>query len=43
MIMHGEDCVSAIPETVSLLKSEGFLFSDEEYATAGATMIEQVQ
>ncbi|MBQ4543069.1 MAG: NAD(P)(+) transhydrogenase (Re/Si-specific) subunit alpha, partial [Clostridia bacterium] len=50
-IMHGEGRVSAIPETVSLLKAEGFevlventagegaLFSDAEYAEAGATMI----
>ncbi len=50
-IMHGEGRVSAIPETVSLLKAEGFevlventagegaLFSDAEYAAAGATMI----
>lgn len=50
-IMHGEGRVSAIPETVSLLKAEGFdvlventagegaLFSDAEYEAAGATMI----
>ncbi len=50
-IMHGEGRVSAIPETVALLKAEGFdvlvensagegaLFSDAEYAQAGATMI----
>ena len=50
-IMHGEGRVSAIPETVSLLKAEGFdvivensagegaLFSDADYAAAGATMI----
>ena len=50
-IMHGEGRVSAIPETVSLLKAEGFevlventagegaLFSDAEYAEAGATII----
>ncbi len=50
-IMHGEGRVSAIPETVALLKAEGFevlventagegaLFSDAEYAAAGATMI----
>ncbi len=50
-IMHGEGRVSAIPETVSLLRAEGFdvlvenkagegaLFSDAEYAAAGATMI----
>ena len=50
-IMHGEGRVSAIPETVSLLKEEGFdvlventagegaLFSDAEYVAAGATMI----
>ena len=50
-IMHGEGRVSAIPETVSLLKAEGFdvlvenlagegaLFSDAEYVAAGATMI----
>lgn len=50
-IMHGEGRVSAIPETVSLLKAEGFdvlvensagegaLFSDAEYTAAGATMI----
>lgn len=50
-IMHGEGRVSAIPETVSLLKEEGFevlvenkagegaLFSDAEYEAAGATII----
>ena len=50
-IMHGEGRVSAIPETVALLKAEGFevlventagegaLFADSEYAAAGATMI----
>ena len=50
-IMHGEGRVSAIPETVALLKADGFdvlventagegaLFSDSEYAAAGATMI----
>lgn len=50
-IMHGEGRVSAIPETVALLKAEGFevlvensagegaLFSDADYAAAGATMI----
>lgn len=54
-IMHGEGRVSAIPETVSLLKSEGFdvlventagegaLFSDADYAAAGATMIADVE
>lgn len=50
-IMHGEGRVSAIPETVAKLKADGYevlvenhagegaLFSDEEYANAGATMI----
>lgn len=50
-IMHGEGRVAAIPETVALLKSEGFdvlventagegaLFSDADYAAAGAQMI----
>ncbi|MBR2404521.1 MAG: NAD(P) transhydrogenase subunit alpha [Clostridia bacterium] len=54
-IMHGEGRVSAIPETVSLLKAEGFdvlventagegaLFSDADYAAAGATMIADVE
>lgn len=54
-IMHGEGRVSAIPETVSLLKAEGFdvlventagegaLFSDAEYAASGATMIADVE
>ena len=54
-IMHGEGRVSAIPETVSLLKAEGFdvlventagegaLFSDADYAEAGATMIADVE
>ena len=51
-IMHGEGRVSAIPETVAKLKADGFevlvektagegaFFSDEEYAMAGATMID---
>lgn len=50
-IMHGEGRVSAIPETVTKLKADGYevlveksagegsFFSDEEYAVAGATMI----
>ncbi len=50
-IMHGEDRVSAIPETVAKLKADGFevlvensagagaLFADEAYAAAGATMV----
>ncbi len=50
-IMHGEGRVSAIPETVAKLKSDGFevlvensagegaFFSDEEYKAAGATLI----
>lgn len=50
-IMHGEGRVSAIPETVAMLKADGFevlvensagegaLFADSEYAAAGATMI----
>lgn len=50
-IMHGEGRVSAIPETVSLLKNDGFdvlvetsagegaLFSDAEYEAAGAVII----
>ena len=54
-IMHGEGRVSAIPETVSLLKAEGFdvlventagegaLFSDADYAASGATMIADVE
>ena len=53
-IMHGEGRVSAIPETVAKLKADGYevlveksagdgaFFSDEEYATAGATIIEDV-
>lgn len=53
-IMHGEGRVSAIPETVKKLKADGYevlvektagegaFFSDEEYAAAGATLIEDV-
>lgn len=51
-IMHGEGRVAAIPETVAKLKADGFrvlversagkaaFFSDEEYAAAGAEMID---
>lgn len=51
-IMHGEGRVSAIPETVAKLKADGYdvlvektagvaaFFSDEEYAAAGATLID---
>ncbi len=54
-IMHEEGRVSAIPETVALLKADGFdvivenhagegaLFSDAEYEAAGATMIADVE
>ncbi len=53
-IMHGEGRVSAIPETVAKLKADGFdvlvektagdgaFFSDEEYAAAGATLMDDV-
>lgn len=53
-IMHGEGRVSAIPETVKKLKADGYevlvektagegaFFSDEEYAEAGAALIEDV-
>ena len=53
-IMHGEGRVSAIPETVAKLKNDGFtvlveknagaeaFFSDEEYAAAGAQIIDDV-
>ncbi len=53
-IMHEEGRVSAIPETVSKLKADGFdvlvetsagdgaFFSDEEYAAAGAVIIDDV-
>ena len=51
-IMHGEGRVSAIPETVAKLKADGYdvlveknagaeaFFSNEEYAAAGATIID---
>lgn len=53
-IMHGEGRVSAIPETVAKLKADGYevlveksagegaFFSDEEYAKAGAVMMDDV-
>lgn len=53
-IMHGEGRVSAIPETVAKLKADGYdvlveksagdgaFFSDEEYAAAGASIIDDV-
>ena len=53
-IMHGEGRVSAIPETVAKLKADGYevlveksagegaFFSDEEYASAGAVMMDDV-
>ena len=53
-IMHEEGRVSAIPETVAKLKADGFevlveasagegaFFSDEEYAAAGAEMLDDV-
>ncbi len=54
-IMHDEDRVAAIPETVQKLKADGYtvlvekgagrgaLISDEQYAAAGAEMIDDVQ
>ena len=54
-IMHGENRVSVIPETVSKLKNDGFrvliekgagvnsLYRDEEYADAGAEIIEDAE
>ncbi len=53
-IMHGEGRVSAIPETVAKLKADGYqvlveksagdgaFFSDEEYAAAGAEIMDDV-
>ncbi len=53
-IMHEEGRVSAIPETVAKLKADGFdvlvetsageaaFFSDEEYAAAGAVIVDDV-
>ena len=52
-IMHSEGRVAAIPETVAKLKADGFevlveksagelaFFSDEEYAAAGAELVEE--
>lgn len=53
-IMHGEGRVSAIPETVSKLKADGYevlvekgagvnaFFADEDYAAAGAVLMDDV-